>query len=185
MNISIVLAQRQHLPRILEISNGAAENTPANFATEPERLDDWVLSWENTHKMYPWLVAVSDNQVLGFAKASPYRSRGAYHWTVESSVYIDPSRHHAGLGTALYQRLLSMLHLQGYHTLVAVVVVGQTASEALHHKLGFTRCGVIHRAGWKFQQWHDAGLWELVLSTGAPTSLRTVEEVWPLQCSSG
>jgi L-amino acid N-acyltransferase YncA len=177
--MQIKLAQREHLPQLVEISNWAAANTPANFATQPEPLSDWLASWEQTHRMYPWLVAVDDD-VLGFAKASPYRSRGAYQWTVESSVYIAPTLHRSGLGTALYQRLISLLRAQGYITLFAGVVVGQQASEALHQKMGFTRCGVSHRAGWKFSQWYDVGFWEMSLSDSEPGAIRSVAEVWPL-----
>ena len=55
---SIRLAAEEDLPAILAISNWAARHTAANFAVEPERLEDWCKEWLATRREYPWLVAV-------------------------------------------------------------------------------------------------------------------------------
>src|SRR5262249_28495969 len=159
----IDLAQECDVPRVLELSNWAAEHTPANFATKPESLERWIESWRRTSRFHPWLVARSEQSVLGFAKSSPHRKREAYDWSAEVSVYIDPNFHGKGIGTALYGTLIPILRAQGYVTLLAGITDGHEPSERLHTKAGFVRCGTFHRIGWKFGRWHDVGYWELHL----------------------
>lgn len=184
----ITLATASDVPAMLAISNDAAARTAANFATEPETLESWTRSFATTHDHYPWLVARSsapgEPEVIGFAKASPHRARGAYAWTAEVAVYLAPHRHRRGVGTALYERLIPTLRAQGYVLLIAGIALPNPASERLHDKFGFRRCGTFHRVGWKLGAWRDVGYWELDLAPvapdveAAPAPIRPVREVW-------
>src|SRR5262245_21609307 len=94
----IDLACERDIPAVLALSNWAVKNSFANFATEPEPERMWLESFRATHTSHPWLVARDGGRVLGFAKASPHRARGAYRWTAEVSVYIEPELHGRGIG---------------------------------------------------------------------------------------
>src|SRR4051812_8469974 len=96
------------VPAMLRLANWAAEHTPANFATAPEPLEDWARTFADTREQYPWLVAVHLDEVQGFAKASPHRSRGAYRWMAEVTVYVDVRAHGRGVGTALYAAMIPL-----------------------------------------------------------------------------
>jgi phosphinothricin acetyltransferase len=168
VTMRIELARAEDLPRLVAISNWAAEHTTANFATSPESVDDWRASWEATRAMHPWLVARDGDQVVGFAKSGPHRSRCAYQWTAEVTIYLDRAHHGKRLGTALYEQLIPRLRAQGYVTLLAGITAGHAASEALHARFGFTRCATFHRVGWKHGAWHDVGYWELELQPPGP-----------------
>lgn len=171
--------QRDDLPAIVAISNWAAEHTAANFAIEPESLESWVKSWEQTQRMYPWLVAELDGgPIIGFAKASSHKGRCAYAWTAEVSVYVHPEHHGQGIGTKLYGKLIPILKAQGYVTLLAGITSPNPASEKLHRTFGFRRVGVFERVGWKFNQWHNVGYWEVLLRDGdaEPLPVRTVAD---------
>jgi len=159
----IRFATSSDLPAILAISNWAALNTPANFAIEPESLESWMQSFEQTHRMFPWLVAEDSAAVVGFAKAGPYKGRCAYAWTAEVSVYVHPDQHGCGIGTQLYQRLIPMVKAQGYVTLLAGITSPNPASEKLHAAFGFRQIGTFERVGWKFNRWHSVGYWEAFL----------------------
>lgn len=175
----IRLAGRADLPRILDISNRAARDTTANFATADESLEDWTRSWEQTFTLHPWLVMVDAGIVVGFARSSPHRARGAYAWTAEVSVYIDPAHHGTGAGRALYDVLIPLLRAQGFGLLLAGITAGHEASERLHARFGFTRCGTFHRVGHKSGAWLDVGYWELFLDAGDPPApVRPVAEVF-------
>ncbi|MBI2896756.1 MAG: N-acetyltransferase [Deltaproteobacteria bacterium] len=176
---TIELAVKGDVPRILELSNLAAEQGAANFATSPEPLEEWELAWEETRRLHPWLVARS-GAVIGFARSSPHRSRGAYAWSAEMAVYIDPEHRGHGVGTALYGALIPLLRAQGYMTLLAGITDGHTASERLHARMGFVRCGTFHRIGYKLDRWLHVGYWEMHLQPPdhVPGRLRPVEEVW-------
>jgi phosphinothricin acetyltransferase len=194
-DLKLELATQADIPAILAIANWAAANTPANFATEPETEASWAETFEKTHERYPWLVARRAGAVTGFAKASPHRARGAYAWTAEVSVYVQPELKGQGIGTALYDRLIPMgigtalydrlipmLRAQGYMLLLAGITPPNPASEKLHAAAGFTRCGTYRKAGWKFGQWHDVGYWELLLQpeNATPRELLPVNAVYRL-----
>lgn len=164
-HLSIRLATEPDITPLLAISNWAALNTPANFAIEPEPLDEWLNSWRETHERFPWLVACDDaGTILGFAKASPHKGRCAYAYTAEVSVYVHPEHHGKRIGHALYARLLPILKTQGFVTLLAGITTPNPASERLHESFGFERVATYRRVGWKFNAWHDVGYWQLTLS---------------------
>jgi phosphinothricin acetyltransferase len=172
------LAHSDDLPAILANSNWAAEHTAANFAVEPETLQSWRESWEATRRTHPWFVAVdSSGAVLGFSKASPWKGRCAYHWAVETSVYVRHDHHGCRIGHALYRALLSTLAAQGYHVALGGITLPNPASVRLHESFGFRRVAVLERIGWKFGRWHDVGYWELILRQGEPGPIRPVADV--------
>jgi L-amino acid N-acyltransferase YncA len=172
-------AAEADVARVLEISNQAALATNANFATDPERLDDWRRSFAQTQDRYPWLVACAGPEIVGFAKAGPHRTRGAYRWSTEVGVYLEPAHCGKGLGGTLYARLLELLEAQGYRLALAGISQGNEASEKLHRRLGFVPCGVFHRVGFKSGRWLDVGYWEKHFGdpAAAPGKLRRVSDV--------
>jgi L-amino acid N-acyltransferase YncA len=176
----IELAAEGDVLAMLGLANASAEIHHANFATEPESLADWTASYRATERTHPWLVARAGGRVVGFAKASPHRPRGAYRWTAEVSVYVDPSAHASGVGSRLYAHLVPTLRAQGYVTLLAGISPPNPPSERLHTRFGFQRCGTYHRAGYKHGAWHDVGYWELHLSPPdlAPAPIREASRVW-------
>ena len=179
MNLSILRAAKSDVPKILELSNWAAEKLAANFALEPESLDHWMQAFDRTQNTHPWLVAKSGEELLGFAKASPHHVRGGYAWAADVSVYVRPQLHRQGIGTRLYERLVPLMRAQGYVALLAVIAPPNPPSERLHAAFGFSRCGTFHRVGWKFGRWHDIGHWELHLQgDGPPSPLRSVDAAW-------
>lgn len=111
----------------------------------------------------PWEVAVRDGAVVGYCYAVHYRSRPAYRWSVECSVYLAPSEQGRGTGRRLYEVLLPELRALGYVTACAGIVLPNPASVALHEALGFRPVGVDREIGFKRGSWHDVGRWQLAL----------------------
>ena len=178
--MNLRLAVEADIAPLLEISNWAALNTHANFAIEPEPLEDWLAAWRATREKHPWLVACDGGgTVLGFAKSSPHRGRCAYAYTAEVSVYVHPQHHGKRIGHALYAKLIPMLKAQGYVTLLAGISTPNDASVRLHESFGFKRIGLFERVGWKFGRWHDVGYWELILndSPQPPARILAVREL--------
>lgn len=178
---TIELAGPGDVAAALALANDAAARGYASFATEPETLDAWRAVWESTRASHPWLVAREGDRVLGFAKASPHRTRGAYAWTAEVSVYVAPERHARGIGRALYRALVPALRAQGYVSLLAGIALPNAASVRLHEATGFTLAGVHRAVGWKMGAWRDVGYWEARLhpTSAPPLELRPIDAVWP------
>jgi phosphinothricin acetyltransferase len=117
---------------------------------------------------YPYLVAEIDGTVMGYAYAGPYRTRPAYRYTVENSVYIAPEAHRRGIGRALIDRLIIESEARGYRLMIAVIGdSAQTPSIELHRAAGFKMVGTFEAVGYKFDRWLDSVLMQRPLGKGA------------------
>jgi phosphinothricin acetyltransferase len=120
---------------------------------------------------FPFLVAETDGNVAGYAYAGPYRTRPAYRWTVEDSIYIDPGHHRRGVGRALLDRLIAESEARGFRQMLAVIGDSQNApSIALHRAAGFRLVGSFENVGFKFGRWLDSVLMQRTLGKGATTA---------------
>lgn len=112
----------------------------------------------------PYLVAMKDGEVAGYAYASPYRSRSAYRHTVEDSIYVAPGMQGHGIGKALLQEVIRRCTESGFTQMVAVVGNSANAgSQRVHQRLGFETVGVLRNVGFKFGQWVDTVLMQRAL----------------------
>ncbi len=130
------------------------ENTVTSFEMEVPTVEEMADRVERLKPLYPWIV-LSDPTVQGYAYASPHRSRHAYQWSVEVSVYLAPSHRGRGLGSALYTKLFEILRAQGFANAFAGISLPNEASQKLHRKLGFEEVGTYRKVGFKFDAWHD------------------------------
>lgn len=117
---------------------------------------------------YPYLVAARENLVLGYAYATAYRSRPAYRWTVEDSVYVAPDAQGQGVGRALLDALIVESEHRGFRQMIAVIGdSAQTPSIELHRAAGFRLIGALEAVGFKHSRWLDTVLMQRPLGPGA------------------
>ena len=126
-------------------STTTSSRPSSTFRTEPQSVDEVRAQWAQRHQRFPWLVATDDDHVVGVAYAGPWNERAAYRWTVESTIYVDPSAHRRGVGDALYTELLDRLRREGFHSAVAVIALPNDPSVRLHERHGFARVGHLRR----------------------------------------
>ena len=116
---------------------------------------------------YPHIVALSGDELAGYAYAGPYRPRPAYANTVENSVYVRHDRHGRGVGRALLARLIVEAERRGFRQMIAVIGDSDNSSSIeLHAKLGFTLVGTLRSVGWKHGRWLDSVLMQRPLGDG-------------------
>ena len=116
----------------------------------------------------PWLVAERDGRVLGYAYAAPFRTRAAYRFTVEDSVYVAEAARGRGVGKALLQAIIADCEGQGLRQMVGVIGdSGNAASIALHRACGFELKATAPAVGWKFERWVDVVWMQRALGPGA------------------
>ncbi|HTQ99932.1 MAG TPA: arsinothricin resistance N-acetyltransferase ArsN1 family B [Candidatus Acidoferrum sp.] len=118
---------------------------------------------EITAAKLPWLVAERDGAVIGYAYATKWKTRSAYRFAVETTIYMAPQCTGSGFGTQLYRALVDRLQAGGIHVAIGGVALPNAASVALHEKLGFRKVAQFDQVGFKFGQWIDVGYWELLL----------------------
>jgi phosphinothricin acetyltransferase len=130
---------------------------------------------------FPWLVARDEaGTVLGYCYACAFRTRPAYRFTVETSVYVADGGHRRGTGTALYAALLPLLEAQGFAQAIAAITLPNEASVRLHEAFGFAQIGTYERVGFKFREWRSVGLWQRALAplSTRPEEPKPVSMVW-------
>jgi L-amino acid N-acyltransferase YncA len=112
----------------------------------------------------PYFVAVQDNEVIGYAYATLYRTRVAYRFTLEDSVYVHRDYAGHGTGALLLTYLIPACKEWGCRQLVAVIGDSEnTASVRVHEKLGFQHSGILRGVGFKFGRWIDTVFMQLPL----------------------
>ena len=111
----------------------------------------------------PWLVAEQDGRVLGYAYAGPWKSRAAYRFAVEVTVYLAPGFTRRGWGTRLCEELFARLRERGVHTVVGGIALPNDASVALHERLGMVKVAHFREIGFKLGRWIDVGYWQRTL----------------------
>jgi phosphinothricin acetyltransferase len=109
---------------------------------------------------HPWLVAEEDGRILGFASSSPFRTRPAYRWSVETGIYLAAGAGGRGLGKRLLAMLSDLLERQGYVAAIGAIALPNEPSVRLHEALGFVAAGTYRGTGFKMGEWIDVGLWQ-------------------------
>ena len=120
----------------------------------------------------PYLVAEdARGHIAGFAHASPFRTRSAYRYTVEDSVYVAADAQRSGIGRALLSELAARCTALGYRQMVAVIGGNaNAASIALHIRCGFRQVGLMPAVGYKFGRWIDSVRMQRALGDGDRTA---------------
>jgi phosphinothricin acetyltransferase len=125
---------------------------------------------EVTAKRLPYLVADFGGTVAGYGYCAPYRSRSAYRYALEDSIYVRPDAQGRGVGGALLAELIRRCEALGYRQLIAVIGdSGHAASIGLHESQGFLRVGTLRSVGFKFGRWVDSVLMQRPLGPGDGT----------------
>jgi L-amino acid N-acyltransferase YncA len=141
----------------------SVRDSVVSFEQEPPSAAEMTERIERLSATHQWLVADDGGRAAGFAYAGPHRTRAAYRWAAEVSVYIDAEYRRQGVGRALYGTLFDLLRRQGLQVLCAGVTLPNPSSVGLHEGMGFEPVAVYPRIGWKAGGWHDVGWWELEL----------------------
>ena len=123
----------------------------------------------STLEVYPYLVFADGDQILGYAYGSAHRTKPAYRWSVETTVYVASHAHRKGIGRRLYAELLDLLTRQGFHSAFAGIVPPNEKSVGLHEAMGFSYLGTFPEIGFKHGKWHDLGWWRRPLAEGSPS----------------
>ena len=140
-------------------------NSHATFEVDPIDVGEMERRLDNSrNRGLPFLVAVVDDEIRGYAFAQPYKTRTAYQHSVEISVYVSPQTIAKGIGSSLYQELFRRLRGSGLHAVIAGISLPNDASIRLHEKFGMTKVAHFAEVGNKFGRWIDVGYWQLVLS---------------------
>ncbi len=83
---------------ICEIYNGYVRDTVITFEEAPVSVSEMALRIDDVTARLPWLVAVDQGVIVGYAYATPWKARSAYRFSVETTVYMAPHHRRRGVG---------------------------------------------------------------------------------------
>ena len=142
---------------ITEIYGHNVLHGTGTFALEPPSQAEMLANFHTVKGMgLPYIVVEEDGAIVGYAYASPFRTRPGYKYGVEDSIYLAEGAEGRGLGKALLNRLIELCTERNLYLMIAVIGDGANqASIGVHRACGFELTGSLPRAGYKFGRWLD------------------------------
>lgn len=139
----------------LDIYSYYVINTTITFEYDSPPLDEFKQRIQKITQKYPYLVAVMEDEIVGYAYATSYKDRAAYDWSVETTVYVKKDKHGLGIGKTLYTHLEENLRNNNIVNMLACITYPNPKSIDFHTKFGFEKVGHFPKVGYKFNDWRD------------------------------
>lgn len=159
----IRIAKESDVAEMLAIYAPFVKDTAITFDMKVPTLAEFTEKIKKIQEEAPCLVYELDGAVLGYAYASAHRTREAYKWTREMSVYIREDAKTKKYGTALYSSMIELLKCQNYRSVLAGITLPNIPSVNFHERFGFHQVGVYNNVGYKLGKSHRVGWWQLML----------------------
>ncbi len=161
-SVQIRMATPADAEALLDIYAPYVQNTAITFEYDVPALEEFRDRIQTTLERYPYLVALQDNHIVGYAYAGAFHPRAAYQWCAEMAIYLAPEATGQGIGRLLYDTLESALKQKGILNLYACIAYPQVEDEYLtynsvhfHEHMGYQTVGHFHQCGYKFGRWYD------------------------------
>jgi L-amino acid N-acyltransferase YncA len=150
--------------QVADIYNHFILTSTITFEEEPVATQEMARRIADVQSSgLPWLVATRGAEIVGFAYANRWKTRAAYRFSTEVTVYVRDGLARSGIGSQLYANLLATLKSAGVHAVIGGVALPNEASVRLHEKLGFRKVAHFSEVGFKFDRWIDVAYWQLNL----------------------
>lgn len=154
----------EDIPQIIQIYNHYITNTTATFEQESVSQKEMESRFNHISSHYPYIVAVQNNTILGYAYAHLWKDKSAYSATLESTIYLSPLLHNRGIGTKLMTELILQCKKADIHSLIACITAENTGSRIFHEKLGFRPVSSFKEVGLKFGRLLDIVDYQLIIN---------------------
>ena len=169
--VMIRTAEPEDAKELLAIYGPYVIKTAITFEYEVPGIEEFRRRIVNTLKRYPFLVAQSGGEILGYACTSPFVGRAAYDWSAEVSIYLKEDKRKMGIGKKLYQVLEEISRAQNITNLNACIGCTKQEDEHLsnnsvqfHNHMGYEMVGIFHKCGYKFGTWYDMAWMEKIIA---------------------
>lgn len=158
-------ARFEDIPAMTSIYNEVVRSNTATFDIDPQSLESRT-KWFYSHGINnPIIVVEQVGKVFGYAGLSPFGSDDGYDRSVKLCIYLHKDKRGEGLGSELMKAILALAKENStIHTVVSEITSSNEGSKRLHELFGFRYCGTIKECGYKFDQYHDMDLYQLMVS---------------------
>lgn len=177
--VKIRIAGEKDASALLDIYTPYIKETAITFEYEIPPVEEFAGRIQTITRDFPWLICEIDGHTAGYAYASHFKTRAAFQWDAEMSVYLSSEYHRLGIASALYNCLENTLREQGYLNLYALITHPHPVSEGFHTNRGYRPIGIYHSTGFKFDQWYDLIVMEKQLAplSQKPNPCKTYHEL--------
>lgn len=158
----IRVATIEDAEKLLEIYAPYVEKTAITFEYEVPSVEEFAGRIRHVLEKYPYLVAERGGEIVGYAYVGEFKSRAAYDWAVETTVYVKDDQKKTGIGKDLYLALEKILKEQNILNLNACIGYPEVEDEHLtknsvqfHEHLGYRFVGEFVKCGYKFGRWYN------------------------------
>lgn len=162
MDIIIEKVTTADAPELLRIYAPYVKNTAISFEYDVPSVEEFEGRIRSITRRYPYIKAITDGKIVGYAYANEFKGRSAYDWSVETTIYIDQEYKRRGIGKFLYISLENLLKAQGFLNMNACIAYVEEPNDYLtndstifHTGMGFTKVAHFHNSGYKFNRWFD------------------------------
>ena len=156
---------------LLNIYSYYVENTAVSFEYTTPTLTEFQNRIQTTLTRYPYLVAEDEGEIIGYCYVGQLRSRAAFCHSVETSIYIDKTKHKKGIGRLLYSRMEEILMKMNITNMYACIIYPKVEDKYLnfnsylfHQKLGFKKIAEFTDCGLKFNNWYNMIFMEKIIA---------------------
>ena len=157
---------------LLAIYAPYVRDTAVSFEYVVPSVEEFVDRILQISAKYPYIKAVEDGKIIGYAYANTFKGRKAYDWSVETTIYVKQDARRKGVGVQLYTALERALCEMGIKNMNACIASTEQEDEHLtndsyyfHKKMGFELVGTFHQSGYKFDRWYDMIWMEKLIGT--------------------
>lgn len=173
------LATENDAEALAEIYKPFVEQTAISFEEHPPTATQMWKRVQEALVQHSWWVCTYNNKVIGYAYSGALRTRSAYRFTAEVSVYVDPAHHRKRIAKALYTLLHEIMTLQGFKVSYAGMTIPNPASKAFHEALGYHSMAIYENVGYKHGAWHSTQWFckQLAVAEGNPEELITLNNL--------
>lgn len=185
-NIFIRMAVEADVKEILDIYAPYVTDTAITFEYEIPSAAEFSQRILDTLQTYPYLVAIEQDEIVGYAYASAFKKRAAYNWAAETTIYLKQDHRGKGLGKKLYSALEEILKRQNVMNLNACIAYTteedphlNNASAIFHAHMGYRKVAHFTKCGYKFGTWYDMIWMEKMLGehSGSPKPVLPITDL--------
>jgi phosphinothricin acetyltransferase len=148
--------------KLLDIYAFYVEKTAISFEYDVPSVEEFACRIRRISARYPYIKAVNNGEIIGYAYADVFKDRAAYDRAVETTIYVRPEMRRSGVGRQLYEALERALTDMGILNMNACIAYTSAPDKYLnndsmyfHQKMGFDMVGTFHKCGFKFGRWYD------------------------------
>ncbi len=168
----IRIATTEDAKNLLDIYEPYVRNTAITFEYDVPSITEFTDRILRILKKYPYILLEENDQILGYAYASPFKERSAYNWSVETSIYLNKDARGKGYGRQLHDALEKLLKSMGIISMCACIGVPRGEDPYLdnnsvdfHSHMGYRMVGTFSHSGYKFGRWYDMSWMEKHITT--------------------